>query len=94
MPVQFTKRTWLQSNNRRGNGGCDREVARVHNLDGATAAWRLGWRFFAGIVYIRRVAFQLTVRRVGRLHLDSRIGDVGVRRGDIGKDRNINACVL
>jgi hypothetical protein len=78
VPVQFSQRSWLESNDRGRDGLRYREIARVDDLDGAAATCcDLGLEF-ACFEDVGAVAFEFAERRVHVRGGKVRFEDVGV----------------
>ena len=78
MPVEFSQRSWLESDDGRGDGLCHREVARVDDLHGAAASGCDFGLELAGSEDVGAVAFELAEGRSDGCSGKVGLQDVGV----------------
>jgi hypothetical protein len=91
VPVQFSQRSWLESNDRGRDGLRYREIARVDDLDGAAATCcDLGLEF-ACFEDVGAVAFEFAEGRVDGCGGEVGLQDVGVGRWDGVEDGGVDA---
>lgn len=82
MPMQFSQRAWLERHDRRGDGFCDWEVARVYCLDASSATGGFFGFDLAGFEDVGAIAFELAEWRFDRFGGKVGFEDVGVCGGD------------
>jgi hypothetical protein len=91
VPVQFSQRSWLESNDRGGDGLCYGEVARVDDLDRSTASGCDFGLEFACFEDVGAVAFEFAEGRVDGCGCEVGLEDVGVGRRDGFEDGGVDA---
>jgi len=92
--VQLTQTLGLDSHDGGGDGGCNREVARVNDLDRSTAARGWGCWVLRGVVNVGAVAGEGSIWAAGGNGADVALQDVRVGGWDGAEDRGVDTEVL